>query len=258
MNTTLARKIAFVTGAGRGIGKGIAGQLAERGAAVALAEIDTDAGREAARDLTERGCRAIFLPIDVRDETALRDGIAETVRTFGGLNVLVNNTGENMHFDATQMTLSEWDNAMAINLRGAWLASKHAIPQMVAQGGGVIVNIASVHANLTLFNNFPYAVTKSALLGLTRSLALDWGDKNIRVVAVSPGYTRTKRTLDAFASAPDPAVEEARVINLHAIKRIGTPEDVGNLVAFVVSDEASYITGTEIVIDGGLSARYAD
>jgi NAD(P)-dependent dehydrogenase (short-subunit alcohol dehydrogenase family) len=258
MAATLTGKIALVTGGGRGIGKGIALQLAQRGAAVILAEVDPAAGQAARDELTALGGRALFVPTDVRDEAAIQAVVAETVRTFGGLNILVNNAGQDMHYDATQMAQSEWDNAMAMNLRSAWLGSKYAIPHLVAAGGGVIVNIASVHATLTMFNSFPYAVTQSGLLGLTRSLALDWGGKNIRVVAVSPGYTRTQRVIDGFLKAPDPAAEEARVIALHAIKRIGTPEDVGQLVAFLVSDEASFITGTEIVIDGGLSARYAD
>lgn len=170
----------------------------------------------------------------------------------------MNNAGRNQHYNAAQMTADEWDRGMALNLKGAWLCSKYALPQMAQQGGGVIVNIASVHATMTLYDNFPYAAAKAGLLGMTRNLALDWGRHNIRVVAVSPGYVRTQPVLDGFAKAPDPAAEEARVTALHPINRIGTPRDVGNLVAFLASDEASYITGTEFIIDGGLTARYAD
>lgn len=258
MPASLTGKIALITGAGRGIGQGIARQLAQCGTAVTLAEFDPIAGQAACDELTALGCRALFVPTDVREEASIEAAVTETVRVFGGLNVLVNNAGEDLHQDATQMTVADWDNALALNVRGAWLGSKYAIPQMITAGGGVIVNIASVQATLTLAGNFPYAVTKSALIGLTRNLALDWGHENIRAVAVSPGYTRTQRVLDGFAQAPDPAAREAYVINLHALKRIGTPEDVGQLVAFLVSDEASFITGTEIVIDGGLSARHAD
>jgi NAD(P)-dependent dehydrogenase (short-subunit alcohol dehydrogenase family) len=258
MLTSFADRIALVTGAARGIGLGIARQLAVRGAAVALTDIDAEAGQEALADVLQFGGSAIFIPMDVRDEAAIRAAIERTIRELGGLNVLVNNTGQNFHYDATEMQQSEWDDALATNLRSAWLCSKYAIPQMVTQGGGVIVNIASVHANMTLYNNFPYAVTKSGLVGLTRSLALDWGHAHIRAVAVNPGYIRTQRVIDSFNQSPDPAAEEARVIELHPIKRIGTPDDVGNLVAFLASDEASFITGTEITIDGGLTARYAD
>lgn len=258
MQTTLEGKIAFVTAAGRGIGRGIAQQLARRGAAVALTDIDAEAGSAAAAELTAAGARAIFVATDVRSEAAIRASVAATVHAFGGLDILVNNAGQNFHYDATQLTQTEWDDAIATNLRSAWLCSKHVIPLLVSAGGGVIVNIASVHANMTLYDNFPYAVTKSGLLGLTRSLALDWGSQNIRVVAVNPGYVRTQRVIDGFNRALDPAAEEARVIALHPLKRLGTPDDIGQLVAFLVSDEASFITGTEITIDGGLTARYPD
>jgi NAD(P)-dependent dehydrogenase (short-subunit alcohol dehydrogenase family) len=258
MTATLTGKVALITGAGRGIGRGIAHKLAQQGAAVAVAEIDAPAGQSVADELSSLGARSIFVQTDVRSEAEIRSAIEQTIRELGGLNILVNNAGNDMDFDATQMSVDEWDNAMAINLRSAWLCSKVAIPQMAAQGGGVIVNIASVHATMTMAGSFPYAVTKSGMVGLTRNLALDWGSQNIRAVAVSPGYIRTQRVLDFFNQAPDADAEEARVIGLHAIKRIGTPEDVGNLVAFLVSDEASFITGTEMIIDGGLSARYAD
>ncbi len=258
MQLTLEGKTAFVTAAGRGIGRGIAQQLAQRGAAVALTDIDAEAGNAVRGELTELGARAIFVPTDVRSEDAIRAAVEAAAQAFGGLNILVNNAGQNFHYDATQMAQAEWDDAIATNLRSAWLCSKYAIPRMVEAGGGVIVNIASVHANMTMYGNFPYAVTKSGLLGLTRSLALDWGDKHVRAVAVNPGYVRTQRVIDGFNRAADPAAEEARVIALHPIKRLGTPDDIGQLVAFLVSDEASFITGTEITIDGGLTARYPD
>ena len=111
---------------------------------------------------------------------------------------------------------------------------------------------------MTTYNFFPYNVAKSGILGLTRSLALDWGHKNIRAIAVSPGWVRTQPAVDYFEQADDPAAEEQRVRNLHPLKRIGEPADIGALVAFLASDAASYITGTEIVIDGGISARHAD
>ena len=177
---------------------------------------------------------------------------------FGGLNILVNNAGANQHYDASRMSVEEWERSMSLNLRGAWLCCKHALPIMAEQNAGVIINIASVHATMTATNFFPYNVAKSGLLGLTRSLALDWGHKNIRAISVSPGWVRTPPTVDGFAKADDPAAEEQRVIDIHPLKRIGEPENIGALVAFLASGEASYITGTEIVIDGGISARFAD
>ncbi len=258
MSERLKNKSAFVTGAGQGIGRGIAEQLAAQGASVTIAEINDATGQSAADELCHKGYRAQFAQVDIRSERDIKGGIAAHLARFGGLDILVNNAGANQHFDASQMSVDEWEHSMSLNLRGAWLCCKHALPVMARQESGVIINIASVHATMTAYNFFPYNVAKSGILGLTRSLALDWGHKNIRAVAVSPGWVRTKPVLDHFAQADDPAAEIERVNNLHPLKRIGEPENVGALVAFLASDGASFITGTEIVIDGGISARYAD
>ena len=254
----LKDKSAFVTGAGQGIGRGIAEQLAAQGAGVTIADINGTTGGSTAGELCQAGHAAQFAQVDIRSEADIKSGIAAHLARFGGLDILVNNAGANQHFDASQMSADEWDTSMSLNLRGAWLCCKHALPVMAQRKSGVIINIASVHATMTANNFFPYNVAKSGILGLTRSLALDWGYRNIRVVTVSPGWVRTKPVLDHFAHADDPAAEEDRVVNIHPLKRIGEPENVGSLVAFLASDEASYITGTEIVIDGGISARHAD
>ena len=249
---------AFVTGAGQGIGRGIAEQLAIHGAGVTIADVNAETGQSTADALRQASHQAQFIQVDIRSEVDIQNAIAAHLDRFGRLDILVNNAGRNQHYDASTMRLDEWEKSMSLNLRGAWLCSKHALPTMAQRESGVIINIASVHATMTLANNFPYNVAKSALLGLTRSLALDWGHKNIRVIAVSPGYFRTQPVLDGFARADDPAAEEQRVTNLHPLKRIGEPKDAGHLVAFLASDEAAYITGTEIVIDGGISASFAD
>ena len=254
----LSGKSAFVTGAGQGIGRGIVEELATQGAAVTIAEIDETTGPSTAADLSQAGLQAQFAKVDIRSEDDIKAGIAAHVTRFGTLDILVNNAGANQNYDASTMSTDEWDRSLSLNLRGAWLCCKHALPIMAAQQSAAIINIASVHATLTLQGNFPYNVAKSGILGLTRSIALDWGHKNIRAISVSPGYVRTPPVLDGFAKAPDPAAEERRVIDLHPLKRIGEPENIGKLVAFLASEDASYITGTEIVIDGGISARYAD
>ena len=258
MRQRLPNKSAFVTGAGQGIGRGIAEQLAANGASVTIAEINEAAGQSTADQLSQAGHQAQFVKVDIRCEDDIVAGIEAHMKRFRKLDILVNNAGANQHYDASQMSVDEWEKSMSLNLRGAWLCSKHALPIMAAQQSGVIVNIASVHATMTAYNFFPYNVAKSGLLGLTRSLALDWGQHNIRAVAVSPGWVRTQPAIDYFEQADDPAAEEQRVRNLHPLKRIGEPENIGALVAFLASDEASYITGTEIVIDGGITARHAD
>ena len=257
MGERLKGKSAFVTGAGQGIGRGIAEQLAANGASVTIAEINESTGRAAAEELRLAGHEALFFRVDIRVEDDIKEGIAAHIEGFGGLDILVNNAGQNQHYDASQMSVDEWEKSMSLNLRGAWLCAKHAIPIMAEQHAGVIVSIASVHATMTANNFFPYNVAKSGILGLTRSLALDWGHHNIRAVAVSPGWVRTQPAIDFLEAADDPVAEEQRVKDLHPLKRIGEPRDIGALVAFLASDEAGYITGAEIVIDGGISARYA-
>ena len=254
----LSGKSAFVTGAGGGIGRGIAEVLAASGASVTIAEINEETGNSTADTLCQAGHEAQFFHVDIRSEDDIIAGIAAHMERFGALDILVNNAGQNQHFDASTMTVDEWERSMSLNLRGAWLCCKHALPVMAAGEGGVIINIASVHATMTMYNFFPYNVAKSGILGLTRSIALDWGHHNIRAVAVSPGWVRTQPAIDYLEQADDPAAEEERVRNLHPLRRIGEPKDIGALVAFLASDEASYITGTEIVIDGGIKARHAD
>lgn len=257
MSIRLENKIALVTGAGQGIGQAIAEKLAEDGAAVTLAEVNIETGQRAAHELRQRGFRALFAHTDITQEASVKAAVEQTVAHFGGLDILVNNAGTNFYFNAAEMTTEDWDKAMAVDLKGAWLCCKYAIPSMLLRGGGAIINIASVHSFMTAPGMFPYAVAKSGLVGMTRSLALDWGKQQIRVVAVSPGWVKTPLVEAHFERQPDPEQAEARVADVQPVGRIGMPRDIANLVAFLASHDASYITGTEIVIDGGISAKYA-
>jgi NAD(P)-dependent dehydrogenase (short-subunit alcohol dehydrogenase family) len=151
------------------------------------------------------------------------------------------------------MTGSQWDAVFAVDLKGAWLCAKHVLPVMKTNGRGAIVNISSIHATLTMSGMFPYAAAKMGLIGLTRSLALDYAPFGIRVNAVSPGWTRTGLIEEWFALQPDPEAAEAAILNAHPLRRLATPGEVANLVAFVVSDEASAITGAALNVDCGLS-----
>ena len=204
----LKGKSALVTGAGQGIGRGIAAELAAQGASVTIAEVNPITGQAVADEMCKSGYQAILVQVDIRDEDDIKSGIAGHLSAYGGLDILVNNAGRNQNYDAATMTVDEWERSMSLNLRGAWLCSKHTLPIMAQKRSGVIVNIASVHATMTMTDNFPYNVAKSGILGLTRSLALDWGHENIRAVTVSPGYIRTQPVIDGFAQAEDPTAEE--------------------------------------------------
>ncbi|HEX2619312.1 MAG TPA: SDR family oxidoreductase [Phototrophicaceae bacterium] len=253
----LANKIAFITGAGRGIGQAVARKMAAEGAAVVLAEIDLASARSAAEVLLNQGCQALAVQTDITQEADIQAAVHQVLERFGRIDILVNNAGKNFYYDATTMSESDWDNAMNVDVKGAWLCCKHILPAMIAAKSGSIINIASVHARITAPGHFPYAAAKSALVGMTRNLALDYARYNIRVNAICPGWVRTSLVQGWFDNQPDPRAAEERVLSFQPLQRIGTPEEIANFVAFIASDEASFITGAELVIDGGMSIMFA-
>jgi NAD(P)-dependent dehydrogenase (short-subunit alcohol dehydrogenase family) len=257
MSGRLSGKVALVTGGAQGIGRAIVEKFAREGARVSFLDLEERAGAAAAREAGEGGSAVEFIRADVTREAEVAAAVGEVVRRAGRLDVLVNNAGVNAYADATEMTEAEWDAVFAVDLKGAWLCAKHALPAMKRVRGGSIVNIASIHASLTIAGMFPYAAAKSGLVGLTRSLALDHAPANIRVNAVLPGWTRTRLVEEWFRKQPDPAEAERRVLAVHPLGRLATPMEVANLVAFVASDEASAITGATLAVDGGLGARFA-
>jgi NAD(P)-dependent dehydrogenase (short-subunit alcohol dehydrogenase family) len=253
----LAGKNAVVTGGARGIGRAIVEKLALEGARVTFLDLDAAAGSATARELETRALRTTFAKADVTRETEVRQVLEQVASREGSVDVLVNNAGVNAYFDATAMTEAEWDAVFAVDLKGAWLCCKHTLPSMKRAGRGAIVNIASIHATLTIAGMFPYAAAKAGLVGLTRSLALDYAPWNIRVNAVLPGWTRTRLVEEWFHRQPDPQQAERHVLAVHPLRRIATPEEVANLVAFVASEEASAITGAALAVDCGLGVQFA-
>jgi len=243
----LLDKVAIVTGGSRGIGRAIVEKFAAEGARVTCFDRDEAGTPE----------RVTFVAADVTREAEVARGVADVLSRHGRIDILVNNAGVNAYFDAEAMTESQWDAVFAVDLKGAWLCAKHVLPAMRARGRGSIVNISSIHATLTIAGMFPYAAAKSALVGLTRSLALDYAPLGIRVNAVSPGWTRTRLVEEWFGMQPDPAAAEASVLKVHPLRRIATPMEVANLVAFVASDEASAITGASLAVDCGLGVQFA-
>jgi NAD(P)-dependent dehydrogenase (short-subunit alcohol dehydrogenase family) len=183
--------------------------------------------------------------------------VAHCVRRFGPPTILVNNAGVNANHDAVEMTEGEWDRFFDVDLKAAWLASKHVLPHMLRAGRGAIVNVSSLHAFATLDGFFPYAAAKSGLVGLTRSLALDYGPHGIRVNVVAPGFVRTRLVQESIDRAEDRAAAERAMVAGVALGRIGTPHEIAGVVRFLASDEASYVTGASLLVDGGLTARRA-
>jgi NAD(P)-dependent dehydrogenase (short-subunit alcohol dehydrogenase family) len=253
---SLSGEVAVVTGGSRGIGRAIVELFLEHGAAVAFCGRDEEVGRRVEAEL-EAPDRAAFWPADVSSEADVAHLVRAGTERFGPPTVLVNNAGVNANYDAVEMTEEEWDGFFAIDLKAAWLTAKHVLPHMKEAGRGSIVNVSSLHGFVTLEGFFPYAAAKSGLLGLTRSLALDYGPHGIRVNVVAPGFVRTRLVQESIDRAADRSAAERRMVDGVALGRIGEPEEIARTVRFLASDEASYVTGASLLVDGGLTARRA-
>jgi NAD(P)-dependent dehydrogenase (short-subunit alcohol dehydrogenase family) len=253
---SLDGRVALVTGGAHGIGRACVERLHAAGAAVVSCDVDVATGRGAAEALAGGPAPVQFVPADVTSEDQMAAATSVAIEQFGSIDVVVANAGIDRPFDAATMTEDEWDDFLAIDLKSVWLSVKHALPQMRSQRRGSIVTIASIHAFVTSRGKFPYAGAKSGVVGLTRSLALDNAEHQIRANAVCPGYTRTRMLMDGITSADDPDAAEREMLAIHPLGRIAEPNEIANVVAFLASDEASFVTGASILVDGGLSARF--
>jgi NAD(P)-dependent dehydrogenase (short-subunit alcohol dehydrogenase family) len=256
MTGRLKDKRAIVTGAGQGIGAAIAAAFAREGAKVLIAEKNAETGRAAADAIAQAGGHAVFHETDVTDRAAVEAMRAAAVGAFGGIDVLVNNAGANVFYEPLQMPEEAWEKCLKLDLEAAWLCARAVLPDLLEAGGGAIVNIASTHSFKIIPRTFPYPVAKHALIGLTRALAIDYADKNIRVNAIAPGYTDTQIARDYWAQFPDPAAERSRAENLHPPRRIARPEEIAMTAVFLASDEAPFLNAQAIVVDGGRSVLY--
>ncbi len=253
----LEDKVAIVTGGAQGIGRAIAEAFAHEGARVTIFDREAKGGPDVLRALSFAGHAATYISCDVTREPDVESACRSVAAQHGTIDILVNNAGINAYFDAAKMTEAEWDSVFAVDLKGAWLCTKHVLPVMTEKKRGSIVNIASIHATLTISGMFPYAAAKSGLVCLTRSLALDYAPLGIRVNAVSPGWTRTRLVEEWFGLQPDPKAAEESVMKVHPMRRIATPEEIANVVTFVASDRASAMTGAALAVDCGLGIQFA-
>ena len=244
----LAGKVVVVTGGASGMGASHARSLAREGAVVAITDIAEDAGAALAEEVGALGGEASFHRHDVADAEGWRQVVADVERAHGAVDVLVNNAGVQVRSVGIEADDREWDLVTSVNQRGIFLGMRAVIPGMAARGGGSIVNIASVAALVGLQGSIPYQGSKAAVLGLTRGAAVSYGRDNVRVNAICPGLVVTGMT--ASASAGTVADMTARI----PLGRDGRPEEVSAAVVFLASDEASYITGVTLPVDGGYVA----
>ena len=244
----VAGKAAIVTGGASGIGEFTAKRLAEEGAAVTVADVDVEGGKRVVAEIVAAGGQALFVKTDVGKAPAIRRMIERTEATFGRVDIIHNNAIWFHHAAATELDEKDWDHAMDVGLKSVYMAAKYGIPVMRKAGGGCIVNTSSVHALVSFETATAYDAAKAGLLGLTRVLALDYGP-DIRVNAVLPGAILTP--LWRVVTPKD----KRRFAEMVPAKRLGTPEDIANAVLYLASDEASFVTGTTLVVDGGLLAR---
>lgn len=243
--------VALVTGSNYGIGKATVKRFAREGASVVVTGRDEERGEAVVEEITERGGEATFVPADLADPEAIQTLIDAAVDAYGEITYLVNNAAAQTHKTVEDTTLEDWEFTFDVNLRAYWLTVKYALPHV--PDGGAIVNVSSNHAFETGAGSFPYNVTKKAINGLTKAMALEFGPY-VRVNTVNSGWVPTGE-----GEADEETVETRKEIgNLHPVGRMGHPEDIAGVVTFMASDDAAFVTGAHLLADGGRGAVMYD
>lgn len=249
----LTGKVGIVTGGSAGIGRAAALALAAEGAAIVVADVDVARGEEVVGEIEDKGGKALFVHTDVSDDADVAALVARTVQHFGGLDLAFNNAGvEGAPAVTHECPPENWQRTLAVNLTGVWSCMRHEIPRMLERGGGSIVNCSSV-AGLVGFGTIPaYVASKHGVVGLTRTAALEYAQRGIRVNAVCPGVIDTEM-IDRFTGGQPEA--EAALLGSEPVGRLGQPSEVADAVVWLCSDRSSFVTGQTIAVDGGFLAR---
>lgn len=235
----------IVTGAAQGIGKTVAKSYAEKGARVVLADTQEPEGAAAAAEIRNSGGEAMFIPCDVSNESDITQLMRETIEAFGRIDILINNAGFGIWKSPYELTVKEWDDVMNTNVRGTFLATREAALHMRKHGKGSVVNLCSTRAHMSEPNFEAYAASKGAILALTHSLAVSLGGDGIQVNCISPGWIETKEY--------DQLRQEDH--KQHPIGRVGTPEDVARACLYITHPDNTFLTGAELVLDGGMTRK---
>jgi NAD(P)-dependent dehydrogenase (short-subunit alcohol dehydrogenase family) len=249
----LEGRVAIVTGAGAGIGRGIAERFAREGAGVVIAEVDPHNGQSTAQAIERSGGQALFVPTDVSDEAHVKSLVEQTLVRFRRIDILCNNAAVLFFKEeapAHELSSETWDRTMAVNLRGYWLTSKYVIPTMLEQKSGSIIHVASPTGIFGFTRLTAYSASKGGVFGLMRAMAADYAPHHIRVNAIVPGTIDTPMNAVELS---DPAARE-RYAELTPARRLGTAEDLAGIAAFLASDDSDYCVGGVFTVDGGLTA----
>ncbi|MBO0910916.1 MAG: SDR family oxidoreductase [Acidobacteria bacterium] len=252
----LAGRVALVSGGAQGIGRSIASVLQREGASVFILDCDSDEGRATADTLTSESPAfpVKFIAADLRNPEQIRESIKAVSSFHSPVDILVNNAGIEIERPVEQLSVDDWDTILEVNLRGAFLLTQAALP-LFPETGGAIVNISSIHATHAFPNSIPYACSKSALLALTRNLALELAPRRIRVNSISPGYIDTRLWDLYLRHCENPRAVADATRALHPLGRRGMPIDISEAALFLVSDGSAFVTGIDLVVDGGLTLR---
>jgi NAD(P)-dependent dehydrogenase (short-subunit alcohol dehydrogenase family) len=245
-------KAVIVTGGALGIGQAASELLAERGASVAIFDWNEEAGNSTCDKITKSGGKAIFEKVDVANQRTVETATNGTVKTFGRLDSLIVSAGIQRYGTAVTTPNEQWDEVMNVNLRGAWNAARAVIPKLLETGGGTIVNVSSVQALASQQNVLAYTVSKHGLIGLTRSIAMDFAKQNIRANAVCPGTVDTPMLEWAASLDPDPGSVYEACRQMHPLGRIATAREIAEVVVFLAHSSSSFVTGAVWTVDGGL------
>jgi NAD(P)-dependent dehydrogenase (short-subunit alcohol dehydrogenase family) len=251
----LSGKVAIITGAGAGIGRATALLFAKEGAKVVIADCDSESGAETVGIIREDGGEAAFVQVDVSKADDAEKMARKTVEMYGKLDILVNNAGIYMQANAVEMMEEDWDRILDVNLKGVFLCSKYCIPEMIKGGGGSIVNIGSEAGIVGIKNQVAYNVSKSGVIALTKSMALDFALDNVRVNCLCPGRTLTPLVEKVINEAQDPESTRRALEEDRPLERMGRPEEIAAGILYLASDESPYATGSILSIDGGYTAQ---
>lgn len=245
-------KVSLVTGGGSGIGRATALAFAREGAKVIVADVSEQGGKETVQMIEQAGGDAIFIRTDVSDRIEVMEMVNKAIEVYSRIDCAVNNAGvEGMLVNISDYPEEMWNRVIGVNLTGVWLCMKYEIPQMLKQGGGVIINMASVFGMVGLANASAYIASKHGVVGLTKAAAIEYSAKGIRVNAVCPGFIETPMLMERSLKAGENPEVYQQIASLHPIGRLGKPEEIAETVLWLCSDGASFVTGHSMVADGG-------